>query len=289
MFLKEYTPKRAEALNKLNLSAASVRSPELLWFDILCAKRIREKTWSRTHSHTFSEIHFVYSGEICYKCSEKQITLGENRALFIPPKLSHQYLSFTDVSGSTQKASLAFSADDNIILPESCQAFEFPGKISEITDLILTLSEQKTTVSTAIICGRIYEILQAVFDILGIVLPETEGSENDARVAVAKSFIKKNLHRQICSNDVAKECCLSPKQLGRVFKQQTGFSVYSYISARKLEYCKKLLLQSRSSIKEISLLAGFESEAGFVSFFKRRCGMPPGMFREIRCEQKSVI
>lgn len=281
MFLKEYTHQRAKALEHFH-SSDMTQIPDILWFELLDGENIREKTYPNTHSHTFFEIHLVYSGEVCYQCGNKKIPLGKNQAIFIPPKLPHR---FVNSSENVCKASMAFSVSDCTMLQKELQICDFPKEIYEITDFILTVSMQKTQLHSLIILGRVYEILQIIFRCLNIFLPEIETSENDARIAVAKSFIQKNIHKRICSGDVAKECCLSSKQLGRIFRQQTGHSVYSYISEAKLEYSKKLLLQNQKSIKEISLLTGFENESGFVSFFKRHCGMPPGMFRELRCQK----
>lgn len=273
--LNAYTNARGDAVRTLR-PALTLHAPEILWFEILDADNITENTYPNTHSHTFFEIHFVFSGTAVYQCAEKRITLSEHQALILPPKTPHQYVRF---SGDVCKASLAFAPKEELNL--AVQTFSFPESIDKITDLILTSVGRKTSLSAAILIGRVYEILQIAFDCLNISIPEQAGSENDARVSVAKSFIQKNLQKGITSADVAKECCLSAKQLGRIFKEQTGDSVHAYIAKKKLDACIKYLLQGEESMKEIALLCGFENESGFASFFKRHCGTSPGKFREM--------
>ncbi len=282
MVLKEYTLQRAEYLKKFHFSLEQA-VPELLWFEILDAGNIRKNTCLQVHTHTFYEIHFLYSGELSYKCGGKTIMLRGSRAVFIPPGVSHAYIGH---DGNICKASLAFALRTNTVLKKEIQVFEFPEEIAQTTDFILNACGESTPLSDMIVLGRIYEILRIAFNCADVVMPAVAKTENDARVTVAKKFILKNFNRGITVSDVAKECCLSSKQLGRIFKQQTGASVFSYIANAKIKYSKRLLLNERISIKEISLMSGFENESGFISFFKRRCGIPPGLFRERYAEKK---
>ena len=275
--LNAYTNARADAVRGLR-PALALEAPELLWFELLDAGNIYENTYPNTHSHTFFEIHFVFSGTAVYQCENRKITLPEGRALFIPSEVPHRFDGF---SGEVCKASLAFSKKEGMDLAMGTRTFSFPENVCEITDYILKVSEKRTSLSAAIIAGRVYEILQIALDNLEIFLPERENSENDARVAVAKSFIQNNLQKRITSADVAKECCLCAKQLGRIFKERTGVSVHAYIAEKRRDACIGYLLRGEKSMKEIAFLCGFENESGFASFFKRQCGMSPGNFREM--------
>ena len=247
MILKEYTPARAEYLQKLPFSFRP-QEIDVLWFTLLTAENIRKNTCHENHHHTFYEIHFVYDGMAEYQCGESSVRLQKNQALFLSPGTIHRYIDSDDVNA--------------------------------MTDAILAVSDPANPLSEVIITGRLYEILSAVFKRLQIVLPCAEKTENDARVRVAKNFIRENLHRNIKTGDVAKECCLSTKQLGRVFQKKTGCSVFSYITEQRIACSKKLLRKGKNSIKEISQMTGFESAAGFTAFFKRHTGISPGAYRD---------
>ena len=276
MILKEYTPVRAEYLQKLPFSFRP-QEIEVLWFTLLTAENIRKNTCRENHHHTFYEMHFVYEDMAEYRCGESSVRLRKNQALFLPPGTPHRY------SGSDEavcKASLAFSAEPGLCFEEYPQKLEYPKDINTMTDAILAASDPANPLSEVIITGRLYEILSAVFKRLQIVLPCAEKTENDARVRVAKNFIRENLHRNIKTGNVAKECCLSTKQLGRVFQKKTGRSVFSYITEQRIACSKKLLRKGKNSIKEISQMIGFESAAGFTAFFKRHTGISPGAYRD---------
>jgi len=60
-----------------------------------------------------------------------------------------------------------------------------------------------------------------------------------------------------------------------MFKRYTGLSPAQYFLQLKLNKAKDLLLNTSMSIKEISVITGFESQYYFSRFFKKRIGMSP--------------
>ena len=283
MGMTEYTDSRAQALNKLNIPEMELPIHiKILWFDNLTGRDISHRICLEKHSHTFFELHFVLDGKMCYECDGETMELCSNQAVLIPPNSAHRYVS---CDKDLLKAAIAFSLSGNgaALMAsdlERVEKFDFSEDITENVNFILRQSEKKDFLAPGIISGRILEIIYSVCAILQIRLPESDDKEADPRVLVAKEYIDNNKHRIINCEDVAKECCLSVKQLNRVFKNDTGSSVFEYIVNVRTKYAKKLLLQSEYSIKEISLMMGFENECSFVLFFKRHCGMPPGSFRK---------
>ena len=55
-------------------------------------------------------------------------------------------------------------------------------------------------------------------------------------------------------------------------------SLHSYIT--EINSAKELLLDEAYSVKEIRYALGFDNECGFISFFKRHTGTPPGIYRK---------
>ncbi len=140
-------------------------------------------------------------------------------------------------------------------------------------------SKKRDIFSQYLINGRALEIIYFTLSKLNVKMPEKPTLKQDARIAVACKFIEENKNRGVTLDEVAKECCLSKKQIGRIFKSATGVGVHEYIIKKRIEHIKKLLAENRASIKETAFLTGFESESSFVSFFKRHTGMSPGMYK----------
>ena len=140
-------------------------------------------------------------------------------------------------------------------------------------------SDRDDVFTPAVVSGRLSEIIAEVVRAVNDKLPPASHVSEDPRVTVAKEYIYNNRGRLITGDDVAKECSISRKQLDRIFKAQTEKTVHDYLTATRVDYAKQLL-QSDKSVKEISYTLGFDSESGFVSFFKRHCGIPPGLYKK---------
>ena len=104
--------------------------------------------------------------------------------------------------------------------------------------------------------------------------------DNDFRLIQIERFIEDNIAVNITADDVARYMCLSNKQTGRIIKEKTGIGTKELIHRLKLEKAKVLLEDTEFSLKNISLMLGFENEIYFNQFFKRKAGITPGSYRE---------
>lgn len=284
MILSEYTPERAERLNRLNFPEQELPfNMRLLWLEIINIQNMGHYVYNGLHSHSFYEIHFSFNGTAMYEVGGKEIMLEKNHLLLIPPGMVHRYIGGDE---EIVKLSVAFSAEKNI-----CNILhtQIPEEILFHANNLFQLIEHSDCFVPNLVAGRLLEILWTVFGTFGIEMPEYSEKISDSRIQVAKAFIKKNLHQIITCEDVAKECCLSVKQMGRIFKQTTGVSMSQYITEERMKYAKKLLLKKEHSVKEVGFLLGFENESSFVSFFKRHGGMPPGEFQKQNFKEREKM
>lgn len=249
----------------------------ILCFDVVNCNNVIHKI-TTDHHHTFFEIHLVLSGEITYECQGEKITLSSNTALLVPDGLEHRYVSSSD---DLTKCVISFSLDKACyeIGSDKAPVFTIPENVLESLTSIFNLCTSNDAFTPHLIMNRIVEVIYYAFRALEVALPNSSQKEVDPRFLVAQAFIEKNRHRILSCDDVAKECCLSAKQLGRIVYASTGLSLSQYITASKLEFAKELLNETTSSIKEICFLLGFESEASFTLFFKRHTGTPPKLYR----------
>ena len=274
--ISEYTFKRADALNKCTFRKIDMPVDFVpLWFDCINSEEAGQCVYKDFHSHSFFEIHFVFSGKIYYESNGTTIEVKENEALFVPPGTVHKSIKSDD---RYFKIALAFSVD----LKDGFEIKKF--KISEDVlnkaNYILSLCEKEDFIAPSLISATILDIVYQSLLTLKINLPKQSESIIDARVCVAKEFIENNTERLINIEDVSKECCLSEKQLCRLFKNYMNISVFEYITHTKLKKAEQLLKNSNLTIKEVGLMLGFESESNFISFFKRHLKFTPGVYRK---------
>lgn len=79
---------------------------------------------------------------------------------------------------------------------------------------------------------------------------------------------------------VADQFQISNYTLSRMFKNEMGVGFVEYLSAKRLEYAKELLLTTNHPVREVALLSGFTNENYFSRTFKLYTGFVPSAFRK---------
>lgn len=78
----------------------------------------------------------------------------------------------------------------------------------------------------------------------------------------------------------ATQLCVSPDSLSAKLRKQYGKSASQMIDEILSEDAKSCLTDEYKTIQEVAEMLGFSDQAAFGKFFKRCCGMSPGMFRK---------
>jgi len=101
-----------------------------------------------------------------------------------------------------------------------------------------------------------------------------------------QSYINESYSEDIEMTALAKKYGMSRSSLEKRFKKETGITPKEYLSNRRLEAAKYLLLTSDYSIGQIASLCGFSTAAYFIYFFRIETGKTPKLFR-IEAEQEN--
>jgi AraC-like DNA-binding protein len=87
-------------------------------------------------------------------------------------------------------------------------------------------------------------------------------------------------HEPLSLLDLADSAILSRFYFSRVFRSITGTSPGRFLAAIRLYRAKNLLLESESSVTDISYRVGYNSTGTFTSRFTRSVGMSPTRYRQ---------
>lgn len=101
----------------------------------------------------------------------------------------------------------------------------------------------------------------------------------DAAILAAQRWITQNAQVANPIEQMAHHAGLSPRTLGRRFRQATGHSPVGYVQRVRVEMAKRSLETTREPIEEISWAVGYEDPASFRRLFKRITGLTPGEYR----------
>lgn len=98
-----------------------------------------------------------------------------------------------------------------------------------------------------------------------------------ALIQSAMAYIDDHLHTALSLEQIAKDLSVDRHHLSRLFKQQTGGTLYRYILLKKIAVAKQLLTAG-TSVSETCYLSGFNDYANFIRTFKNITGSSPGQY-----------
>jgi AraC family transcriptional regulator len=92
-------------------------------------------------------------------------------------------------------------------------------------------------------------------------------------------FIEENLEHDLTLAEIAEIADLSPFHFARAFKQATGSTPIQFLTGRRIDLAKRLLIESELPIVEIGLRAGFKNQSHFTTLFRKITAMTPRAYR----------
>jgi AraC-like DNA-binding protein len=111
---------------------------------------------------------------------------------------------------------------------------------------------------------------------------------NKRNISIDNDFVKKivryitdNIDKQVTLNAAADEFNISTSYLSRMFKEHLDISFSDFISQRKLEKARELLMeQGNRNIADIAETLGYVTPAYFSKIFKEKYGITPALYRK---------
>ncbi len=99
------------------------------------------------------------------------------------------------------------------------------------------------------------------------------------RLRQAREFIDASYHLPLDLGQISRQAYFSPYHFLRLFKQTFYQTPHEYLTERRIEKAKQLLISSDLSITEVCLEVGFESLGSFSTLFHKHTGHPPKLYR----------
>lgn len=93
-------------------------------------------------------------------------------------------------------------------------------------------------------------------------------------------YMKNNLDKPMTLEELAQVASFSPFHFNRIFRKVTGLPPRQFLSALRLEEGKERLLQTDSSVTDITMDVGYHSFGTFTTRFTGAVGLPPFSFRK---------
>lgn len=242
------------------------------------------------HFHNWYEIFIVTKGSCEFSIYDKFYKINAGTAMMLQPGVFHYYTStegceYTIIEFTAGYINRYFSNEASELLLNcfasqtiSLNEKEMPKCIAfcELADNDCAASETDKFIALA-----------SILNILGSAI-ETSAifSINPLKNTINKlnhitDYISNNYKEINSIDEITKQCYISKSHLYRIFKEQLGISVSSYINNLKINNARELLVSGEMSILEIAVESGFNSTQYFHKIFKEQFGCSPGEYRTI--------
>ena len=105
--------------------------------------------------------------------------------------------------------------------------------------------------------------------------------------AEMKDFLNTQITAKFHMELLCKHISRSESQTIRLFKKIFGITPYTYVLYKKIDFAKKLLIDTNLSIKEIATKICFSDEYYFSNIFKEKVGCSPSQYRRSHSVNKA--
>lgn len=95
-------------------------------------------------------------------------------------------------------------------------------------------------------------------------------------------FLNENMAKNISLETASGIAGVNPFYLSKLFREETGYTFVSYLSERRMDKAKQLLLETDLSIKEITAEIGYNDQNYFSKLFKTKFGISPTDYRKTK-------
>lgn len=134
-----------------------------------------------------------------------------------------------------------------------------------------------TTMELADITPMLIRLVEHITEELG----RRKLSKEYQLVRTMVRYMEENLQENIGVQDIADQVNLGISSVSTIFKEETGSTVYDYLTGLRIDRACELLKDTPLKIAEIALQVGYQNENSFIRAFRKNKSVTPGKFREM--------
>lgn len=228
------------------------------------------------------ELHYTVSGCGVLEYDGKRELLPPGTMFYLPPGIPHRYYSANDapwisdwVTWNHRKDESLPSLGTGIAVFVPPPAFRTAERFEAVWDLAVSGSERGRIRA----CAKLYEMLLE----LALMLEKEQDLRDDGRRQMRQvlDFIERSFGEKLTLADLCEACGgISEQYLCRLFRMHVGMRPSEYITHRRLEYARSLLVHTDLSVHDVAGQAGFESASYFHRLWKASESLTPLAYRK---------
>lgn len=252
--------------------------------------------YMQEESHDFWELTYVDKGQIAVYHSGNAFLLKAGEMMLCKPNIVHRSHAYQNDFSCVVDIEFVLDCplpeefDNEIIIlnaeqrqcmaaiiREASQTYDHFEKAPN-TEVQMKLTDSVPYGSQQIICNRLEELLIYACRGNRSIRIDRRLIPTDLQTNLAaqiQAYIGEHLNEKLTLQTVAKNHCISVTKLKRLFREDVGRSVVTYLTEQRIKEAKNLIRQGQLNFSQIAEAVGFESIHYFSAVFKKQTGMSP--------------
>ncbi|MFS0774471.1 response regulator [Neobacillus sp. 3P2-tot-E-2] len=108
----------------------------------------------------------------------------------------------------------------------------------------------------------------------------TQNPQNREPIREAIDYINNNLKNELTQKEVADHVHLNPSYLSSLFKEHVKLTFSEYVTRRRIQRAKELLMTTNLPINDIAEESGYKTAKYFIKIFRELEGVTPSAYRK---------
>ncbi|WP_312098470.1 response regulator [Niallia sp.] len=179
-----------------------------------------------------------------------------------------------------------------VIVISAYSEFEYAQealRLGVINYLLKPISKKKLieAVEDAIMIDKNRERVNIISKVVDDKLIDATVTNESAREPIQKAlqYIDKHLKEELTQREVADHVYLNPSYFSVLFKEEIHLTFSEYITRRRIQHAKNLLISTKLSIADIAEESGYKTAKYFIKIFKELEGATPSAYRKANIER----
>lgn len=254
-----------------------------LFFYFICAGHFycNEKYYVKRNNYNSYLLMYIKDGSGQIFFDNKTYQAKKNDVVLLNCHMPHAYTTkkwetyWIHFDGNTSKnffdllysrCGVVFTLNDSIIIPKY------------LSEIIKDFEKSKAP-NEAIVSCYLHRMLTELLLMSSESSVSKDLCKNQIQDAI--NYMRLHYRDKLMLSDIASYASMSQYHFSRMFKKETGYSPYEYLTMIRLNKAKTLLKTTNLNIKEIANEVGYNNESNFIINFKEHTKMTPAEFRKM--------
>lgn len=234
----------------------------------------------RPEGYPLPQINYCAGGDGVLIVNHQTYEIKQGISFFLPANYPHEYYTKQNLwrndwitfGGQYADSVLAeLRLDGPLVIKHT-----HPEKLSACWMEIYQCLKEQTVIGNMLASGHLYRYL--VEYATQYKNSQTSPNDQNSEFNLVLDYINSHYMDNLSLSELADMIHITPQYLCKLFKQNLGMRPFQYITKRRMQEAKHLLLQNRYTTSEIASLVGYNDTSYFCRLFRETEHITPSNF-----------